>query len=478
MGDRKTAVDFYNAGVSAVNDKSNPNNPTTAFQLFVSSAYADPTWWQSAYQCGNNVADLNHHAAAVACYRRALNCEMTDTDRSKVAANLCDRLHKLGKVTESLHYGAEAIRLDPNSIVAWINLAVVLGADRQTKEALAAAERAYAIDPDDALAQMQVAFALLFDRQYVRGFDMFEARYRYALHSFTQFPYPKWRGEKDCTLMLVADQGMGDTLDFARFIPAALKRVKYAHVTVHRELLRSFQQAFVGYDNINILPLGIQPAFMPADYYTSMVSLPWSMSLTQDEITDTPQITLPSSGVASKYDQQWKQKDARFHVGIAWAGSTLNQINPYRSIPVTTFLELTRVPGVQLYSLQVDSGHSSAAKDLHEQGCAASVRDLSGYIADVSDTVSFLQHLDLAISCESALPHICAAVGKEVWVPYSLLGRDYRLRHCGTERLWCPTHRVFLQREDESWDHVFGRIVTALEEKVDELGRTAGSKAA
>lgn len=479
MGDRKTAVEFFNQGVTAINDKSNPNNATTAYQLFISSAYADISWWQSFYQAGNNVADHGQHAAAVACYRRALNCELTDADRSKVAANMCDRLHKLGRVTEALFYGTMATRLDPNSIVAWINLAVALGADRQTKEALAAAERAHAIDPDDVLAQMQVAFCLLFDRQYVRGFDLFEARYRYALHSFTQFPYPKWRGERDCTLMLVADQGMGDTLDFARFIPAALRRVKYAHVTVHRELLRVFQQAFMAYDNINILPLGTQPAFMPADYYTSMVSLPWSMSLTQDEIVGTSQIELPFSGVASMYDQAWKVKDARLHVGIAWAGSTLNQINPYRSIPITTFLELARVPGVQLYSLQIDSGHSSAAKDLHEQGCAAVIRDLSGYIADVSDTVSFLQHLDLVVSIESALPHICAAVGRECWIPYSLLGRDWRLGHWGETPLWTPKHRVFLQQEAQTWDDLFdNEIVPALEEKIRELARTAGSKAA
>ncbi len=394
MGDRKSAIEFYNAAASATNDKSNPTNLTTAYNLFVSAVYADPTFWMSHYQAGNNVADLNHHAAAVASYRRALVCTMTDEERSKVCANLCDRLHKVGRVEESEQYGLSAVALDPRNAVAWINLSVAYQTLREPARSVDAAEKAYALDNDNVAAQMCLAFALLFDGQYVRGFDMFEARYRYALHAFTQYPYPKWRGEPDCTLMLVADQGMGDTLDFARFIPEVLRRVKFAHVAVHRELMVPFQRAFLRYDNVDIVPL--QPNFRQADFYTSSVSLPWSLKLTQDEIVNTPQVEIASSGIASMYNQSWKVKDARMHIGIAWTGSTLNQINAYRSIPVTTFLDLYRVPGIQLYSLQV----GERSKDMHEQGCAAAIRDLTGHLGDISDTVSFLQHLDLVISCE------------------------------------------------------------------------------
>ncbi len=472
MGDRKTAVDFYNAAASAINDKSVEQNRTTAYQLFVSSVYADPLWWQAIYQCGNNVADMSFHAAAVACYRRALHCEMSDADRAKVCANLCDRLRMIGQAEESARYGLEATRLDPRSQVAWINLSVTYQILRDVKRSVETAETGYALDPDNVPAQLALAFALLFDGQYVRGFDVFECRYRYALHSFTQYPYPKWRGEPDCTLMLVADQGMGDTLDFARFVPAVLTRVKFAYVAVHRELMRPFQQAFCTYSNIDIVPL--QPNFRQADYYTSFVSLPWSLKLSQEEIVNTPQIALPDSGIATAYNQSWKVKDAKFHIGIAWRGSHLNQINPFRSIPLTCFLELCRVRGIQLYSLQV----GEHAQEVHEQGCAAIIKDLTGHIQDVSDTVSFLKHLDLVISCESALPHICAAIGKECWIPYSWLGRDYRLGVGGDVMLWTPRHRVFPQHETETWDDVFRRIVPALEEKVHGAHRKAGSEAA
>src|SRR6202021_1266690 len=122
------------------------------------------------------------------------------------------------------------------------------------------------------------------------------------------------------------------------------------------------------------------------------------------------------------------------HVGIAWAGSPLNPINDVRSIPVEHFFELYRVPGIQLYGLQI----GDRAKDLHDRLGNGVVRDLSYYIRDVVDTVSFLQHLDLVICCESALTHICATAGTEAWVPYSWLGRDYRVGHSGEIRMWQP----------------------------------------
>jgi len=478
VGDRKTAVDFYNQAASAANDKSSQQNLTTSFQLFVSAVYADSTFWLPHYQSGNNVADLNFPAAAVACYRRALACEMSDADRSKVYANLCDRMRLIGHTSESLECGLKATRLDPKNQAGWINLAVTYQMRQDSKKSVAAAERAVALDPDNIAAQIGYAFALLFDGQYVRGFEAFECRYRYALHSFTQYPYPKWRGEKGATVMLVADQGMGDVISFARFVPLALERLRdgdrkgFMHIAVHRELMRPFQQAFLKYDNIDVIPL--QPNFRQADYYTSFVSLPWSMKLTHDEIVNTPQIELPNSGVASMYGQSWKVHDAKYHVGIAWRGSHLNQINPYRSIPLTCFLELCRVKGVQLYSLQV----GEHAKDVHEGGCSPVIKDLTGHIQDVSDTVSFLQHLDLVVSCESALPHICAAVGRECWIPYSHLGKDYRIGLSGDKLLWTPRHRIFGQTEHETWDDVFARIVPALEERVHGVGREARSRRA
>jgi len=457
VGDRATAIQFYNQAVTAIGDKSNTTNATTAYQLFMSATYADPTYWQAHYQVGNNNSDLTHYEAAVASWRRALECELTDQERAKVYANLSQRLHTLGRVTEALPIAVQAANLDPKLGGAWINLSLIYGTLGNTRDSLAAAERAMELAPDDTTAQMVHAFALMFDGQIAKGLDAFECRYRHALHTFTQYPYPRWKGEAGKTLFLVADQGMGDTLSYARFVRRAAARCSFIHMAAHSELTRAFQYAFVDLNNIDIIPL--HPNFRQADYWSTFVSLPFALRLTDDEIRNEPPVRLEPLAM----NQSWKVPDRKFHVGVAWAGSPLNPINDLRSIPVTDFLELYRVPGIQLYGLQI----GDRAKDIYDKGCAAVIRDLAPYVRDVTDTVSLLASLDLVICCESALTHVCAAIGKKCWIPYSYLGRDYRLGQSGEFRMWMPQARVFCQKEGETWQPVMQRVALALKEKLD-----------
>jgi len=180
--------------------------------------------------------------------------------------------------------------------------------------------------------------------------------------------------------------------------------------------------------------------------------------LSDAEIRSTPQIKYDAPRTNAK---QWKVPDRKFHVGIAWRGSALNEINEHRSIPLTQFLDLYRVPGIQLYSLQVDQ----AKNQLHDLGCAPIIRDLSVYISDVASTCSLLKDLDLVIGCESAIGHICTLVSKEFWCPYSWLGRDYRVGFDGKDQIWSD-YRVFKQGMDLRWQPVFDEIVERLGKKI------------
>ena len=151
------------------------------------------------------------------------------------------------------------------------------------------------------------------------------------------------------------------------------------------------------------------------------------------------------------------------HIGIAWRGSQLNEINEHRSIPVTQFLDLYKVPDVQLYSLQVDGNK----QHLHDLGCAPVIKDLSGYIRDVTDTLSIMKDLDLIVTIESAVGHIATLAGIETWVPYSYQGRDWRVGVDGADQIWSK-YRVFPQGPDMAWQPTFDRIVAALREKANE----------
>lgn len=463
MGNRQQALEFSNQAKLAAQDKDNPRHLEHALHLFASACMADPTWGQSFYDSGNNFSELNAPAAAIASWRRALQCEMSDNDRAKCLANLGWRLHTLGRTQEALEATKLAIQLDPNAHLALINLSCIYQVLNERRLMVDAAERAYDILPGDPNCQISLSFAYLFDRQLKKGFEHFECRFKYKLKNYLQFPYPKWEGEPDKTIFLDSDQGLGDTLSFARFVPLVAKKARFIHLAVQPELQHLFMHAFVQYPNINIM---VKPAAFPeADCWSTFVSLPWALGLSDDEITGQPHISCPARPLPNA--SFWKVPDRKLHVGIAWAGSPLNDINPHRSIPVTQFFELYRVPGVQLYALQV----GAQAQELYDNHGTSLVKDLNPMVRDVVDTVNILKQLDLVICCESALGHIAALADKECWLPYSWQGRDWRLGLDGKDSFWTPKHRTFNQGPNRQWGPVFDEIVEALREKIDGLDR-------
>lgn len=457
MGDRAAAINMYNAAVQAVNDYDNPKRLEHGYNLFSSSCYADPTHWESFYQCGNNGCDLKWWTTGIACYRRALECTSAPKDRAKILSNLSWNLYLTGQVTEALFASKEAVAFDPTLPYAWQNLSCIYQTLDDAQASLDASLEARKHSNGDPMVEAGYAFALLFARQLSKGLQQFECRFEYRLKNYLNFPYPKWDGEENQTLYLVSDQGLGDTLTYARFLREAALRCKYVHAQLHPELMRLFGQEFMGVPNLNLLPAG--SPFPPADYWTTFVSLPAAMKLTDAEIRNAKQFSPRIwSGPTN-----WKVSDRKFHVGIAWAGSPLNDIDQHRSIPVEHFLDLYRVPGIQLYSLQIGPRND----EMYRIGAIPVIRDLAPHVRDVVDTLSILPHLDLIICCESALAHICALVGKECWIPYSFLGRDYRIGLDGNDQLWA-NHRIFRQFEGQTWKPVFDQITEALKERVYE----------
>lgn len=458
MGDRAAAINFYNQGVKIANDPTYPAHLTHSYQHFAAACYADPSYALAFYQTGNNNADLGYPEAAVACFRRALENGLPDKEsNAKAWCNLGWMLHKTGKIEEAISCLKQAIEIDQTGSQQWCNLSVALRDVDESDESITCARKAFSIDPKDPLNEVALAFALLFGRELKEGYERFERRFEWRLHHFANYSMPRWKGEPNATVFLVADQGLGDTLSYARFVPMMAKKCRHIHMAVQSELIALFQHAFVKLPNVSIVPL--QSQILPSDYWSTFVSLPFALGLETQQIIDCPGIDVPIFSLP----KTWKVPDRKFHIGIAWAGSPMNDIDKYRNIPLTQFLELYRVPGVQLYSFQVDA----RSKDLQDHGCTPLIKDLSGYIRDVTATISLLQDIDLVITAESALGHICSAAGKECWIPYSYLGRDYRIGFHGTdnERMWAPKHRIFRQGRDATWGPVFERIVEALKDR-------------
>lgn len=463
MGDRKAAEEIYRIAEQAAKDKTYPANANQAFNNFVAAAYVDPTWGQAHYQNGNNLTDLEKTKAAVACYRRALECDQTDENKAKTLSNLGGALHALGETEEALECLLASVDLDPRIPQTWVHLSICHYIQGATETSVSCALKAYELEPTDPAYETALAFSYMHNRQFVEGLHHFEARFRWKLHHFLSFPFTRWRGEKDKTIFVCADQGLGDTLSFARFLPLASSHAKYVHLAVQPALVSVLDYALMKYPNINIMPLG-QP-FPAYDHWTTFVSLPTAMKLTEDEIVNTPQLD-PKIPAGRK---DWKVPDRKLHVGIAWAGSTLNPINHHRSIPFEKFLDLYRVPGIQLYGIQVDE----RKKDLIDYGASPIVRDLSGYVDSVGSTVGIMKNLDLVISCESAVPHIAAMADTECWVPYSRLGVDFRIGILGDKAIWAPRTRYFKQDRSDNWTKPFDDMIAELHKRLEQRKKAA-----
>ena len=462
---RKQAIEFMNRGVEAtVGSNGAPPNAQIGYQLIGSAIYADPTLAQAHYVMGNANGDLKLKSASVANYRRALQIEptgelgdLTLETRAHLLCNMGHTLFHLGRHTEAMQRTMESIALCDTKAFTWCNKSLIHSVRGQDKAAIFAAEKAYSLEPTNATVEVALAFALLHAKEYQKGFKHFEARFPYKLQQFLNYPYPKWHGEEGADLFLVSDQGMGDSIDFLRFVPHAQKRCKNIYLGAQPELMRLLHAMFGHHENIHFMALP-QP-FPPATHWAALMSLPVAMGLTDEEIINAPMPKFENL----KSIPEWKQDGAKFHVGIAWAGAPLNEVDQWRSAKVDHFLELCRVPNVQFYSLQV----GDRAQEMHNAGGATLIKDITPYIRDVMDTTAILEHLDMVICVDTSLGHIAGIMDKPVWIPASFNGCCWRFSRHGTKSLWYDKHVIYRQGEDNDWTPVFDRIATDLDSLVN-----------
>jgi len=454
---RNQAINFRNQVLTVVGQ-----DKQMAYRLLCSAVTVDPTFADGWFMLGNALADLKLLPASIAAFRKALalpdggiSGDMNPELRAKALVNLGHRLYHHGELDEGWTLTRNALTMNDKLAFAWTNISMIESVFGNDALAIETAQTGYNISPTP-IVEMGLAFAHLFAGNMAEGLKHFEARFAYSdkLAHYANFPYPRYDGSVIGTLVVVAEQGAGDSLCYARFLPALYDKARYVVCMAQQPLVSLLREALPG---IEFLPLEAQ--YPVADAWVPIVSVPVALGLTTDEIVNAKGLTL---GDIPKPAMVWKNPEAKFHIGIAWAGSPLNDIDHHRKLAVEDFLKLYQVDGVQLYSLQV----GERAADLHSAGCAGLIRDLAPYIRDAKDTVGFMRELDLVVSVESFVAHLAAAAGVECWVPLSYLGGDYRCGRTRTTPMWAEKTVLYRQGEDMTWGPVWERIVEALQERV------------
>jgi tetratricopeptide (TPR) repeat protein len=369
--------------------------------------------------------------------------------------NLGNIWYALGLLDEARGSYTQAVRLDPTYGVAHNNLGRVAYAQGRLKEAEACYHRALELQPDLAGARCNLGMLHLVQGDFARGWQEYEARWQ-SFCVLPPMPVPPWDGSDPAgrTLLLYAEQGLGDGIQFSRYA-ALVQRLGARVVLAAPPELHELLATCPGVERVTSIP----PAPVgPCDAYVPSLSLPRLLGTTLDTVpANIPYLFPPGERVAF-----WKQELSAlsgFKVGICWAGNPVNPADRQRSTTLARLEPLTRVPGVCLLSLQKGPG-SDQLKALAGEW---KLTDLGSRLTTWTDTAALLPALDLVITVDTGVAHLAGALGVPAWVALPR-GPDFRWLLDRADSPWYPSLRLFRQEKAGDWEPVFDRIAASLQE--------------
>jgi tetratricopeptide (TPR) repeat protein len=446
-----------------------------------------PEFW---IERGDNCAARGRHEEALACYDRALAIR-DDVPKSWISRGIA--LRYLGRADEAETSLRRAVLLQPDLADAHVELARVLDCLGRFEEAEAAVRSGLALDPQHGFAHGLLGYvlyhlgratesqaslrtalrlqpqnvkwhvflghALLLAGQLREGWSEFEWRWRVpgksVFRSLLNVPF--WKGEpiEGRTILLLADQGHGDTLHFCRYVPQIAAGAGRTVLAVQPSLVRLLSR-LPGVSEV-ISDHGQIP---PPDLWCAMMSLPHACGTTLETIPATvPYLTADPAHIA-----RWRERLAGFsglRVGLCWAGGQFNvgQIyrDQFRSLQLDALAPLAEVPGVHFFSLQKGPPSSQADRP----PCGMVLHDFTQDPHDFADSAALAENLDLVISVDTSVAHLAGALGKPVWL-LNHFDTDWRWLQNREDSPWYPTMRQFRQPVHGDWQSVLSRVQDAL----------------
>ena len=367
-------------------------------------------------------------------------------------------LIKLGRYAEAVAANERAAAANPDYVAAWLNRGMALAQLRRFDEAIASYGEVLARRQDNADAHFNRALALLTIGDYRAGFADYEWRWRR-----TGAPAQKNRGRRlwlgdtplsGKTILLHAEQGFGDTIQFARYAPLVAAQGAKVVLEVQPELKSLLSRL----DGVTaVMARGEAPP--PFDVHCPLGSLPLARK------TELPIVPshIPYLSADQAHLQKWSariEKLPRPRIALAWAGNPAHDNDRNRSIALATLAPLLAMPA-SFISVQRDVRGSDAAR----LGAATQLTHLGGEFADFNDTAAVLSLCDLLITADTAPAHLAGAMGRPVWVlvPFA---PDWRWMLDGETTLWYPTARVFRQSGLADWGAVIARVTAALRSEI------------
>lgn len=419
---------------------------------------ADPSSARALFNLGNVSREKEDFGQARDLYEQALRLDRGNGD---IWNNLGFALHQLDDAEAALSCYQRACLLSPDTAGVYINIGNLLKEQNDLAGAVSMYARALDLNPLHPEAHHSLSLVLLSMGDFEAGWKEFEWRLQCTdtggRAGVRTFPRPRWDGSplNGRRLLVYAEQGLGDTIQFARFLPrlaASGARIIFACYPRLIGLCRSLEDI----EEIADITSPTLPGF---DAYTALMSIPHLTGLTLGSIPSL----MPYLGTGSELSPACQDilRTSGFKAGVVWASNTRNRIAAMKSLPIRECIPLAGIDGVTWYSLQA----GEAAAEAEECREAFPLVRIPSSMDTMDVTAAVIKELDLVITVDTSIAHLAGALAKPVWtlLPFAA---DWRWMAGRTDTPWYPTMKLFRQTHRGDWSGPVGRICDELRKTV------------
>lgn len=403
--------------------------------------------------------EMDRLPEAAAAFDRAI---ILDYQCAEAYINLGNVLRDLGRYVNARESFRRALALKPQSPEAINGMGTVLAREGRIGEARRCFEQAVQLRSQFPEAHLNLAYSLLAVGEYQRGWEELEWRWRQQGPSWNRpWSKPRWKGEalERKTILLHAEGGLGNTIQFIRYVPAVARLAGRVVLECQPQLKALLWSALPG-----ITLIGQGEPLPVHDMHAPLMSLPHFLKLPIPNADPVPYLRAQPQRI-----EQWRGRlspHAEFRVGIAWQGNPRYRQDRERSIPLRHFAPLAKVPDVCLLSLQRVCGLEQTAQNAQAVPLVELGPDLDKEGAFL-DTAAVMMNLDLVITSDTSIAHVAGALGVPVWVVLCATP-DWRWMLEREDCPWYPSMRLFRQSTSGEWAGVFERVARRLHTLVRE----------
>lgn len=416
----------------------------------------NPEYLDAMFNRGDILLTLNRFQQALACFDQVLQHKPDHVEALNYRGSCFYGLEDFELALQSYQ---QALGIRPDYADALYNAGTVLHELKRLPEAIVSYQKAVALNSEYVDAQWNLGLCQLQLGDFLHGWRQYEWRWRRSEYQsqVRQFPQSCWTGEQDLsgkTLFVHAEQGLGDTLQFCRYVRLLADLGAKVILEVQPPLLKLLESL----EGVAQLTSRDKP-LTSFDYHCPLLSLPLVLNTAIDSIPNS----VPYLFVDHQRVLDWRQKLAGdgFKIGINWQGNRAGKVDIGRSFLLENFRQIAAISGVRLISLQKNEG----AEQLQLLSDDFKVEVLNSAFDTgpdaFLDTAAIMLNLDLVITSDTSVAHLAGALGCPVWVAVKFVP-DWRWLLEGEENPWYPTMRVFRQVRRGVWSDVFAEIYVQL----------------